>query len=142
MTFASENPFGANDAWSIGYYVYSTVAIADRHSVLMDADKTHSFDLKMASSRSAGYHVGTGSGDVLTFNYTFAKDTWYHVMWTQSKSEGLTMYVNGNKVDTNTWTKTGLTHAPLDIVGGTGFEGYIDELKVYNRVLTADEVKV
>ncbi|MEE0830853.1 MAG: Ig-like domain-containing protein, partial [Longicatena sp.] len=142
MTFASANPFSATDSWSIGYYVYSTVDLTGRHSVLMNSSKTHSFDLKMAADRKSGYHVGTGSGDVLTFEHAFEKGVWYHVMWTQSKAEGLSMYVNGVKNQTNTWTKTGTAYAPIDIIGGTGFVGYIDEIKVYNRVLTADEVKV
>ena len=40
----------------------------------------------------------------------------------------------------NTWTKTNKTILPLDIIGGTGFTGYIDEIKVYNRVLNNSEI--
>ena len=51
------------------------------------------------------------------------------------------MYVNGNLTETNSWTKTNRALAPIDIVGGTGFDGLIDELKVYNRVLNAAEIQ-
>ena len=50
------------------------------------------------------------------------------------------MYVNGTLVNTNAWTKTNKTLLPLDIIGGTGFTGYIDEIKVYNRVLNTSEI--
>ena len=41
------------------------------------------------------------------------------------------MYVNGKLVKNNAWTKTNKTLAPIDIIGGTGFTGLIDEVKVY-----------
>ena len=140
VTFNSDSGIGENDSWSISYWVKSTAPITDRISILMDANKDYSFDLKLASNRSAGYHVGKNSGDVLTFTYNFNQNEWYNVTWTQSKSTGLSMYVNGNLVNTNAWTKTNKALLPLDIIGGTGFTGYIDEIKVYNRVLNASEV--
>lgn len=140
VTFNSNSGVGENDPWSISYWVKSTAPITDRISVLMDANKDYSFDLKLASNRSAGYHVGKNSGDVLTFTYIFNQNEWYNVTWTQSKSDGLSMYVNGTLVNTNAWTKTNKAILPLDIIGGTGFTGYIDEIKVYNRVLNSSEV--
>lgn len=50
------------------------------------------------------------------------------------------MYVNGRLVKNNVWTKTHKTLAPIDIIGSTGFIGLIDEVKVYNRVLTEAEI--
>lgn len=140
VTFDSNSGVDENDSWSISYWVKSTAPITDRISVLMDANKDYSFDLKLASNRSAGYHVGKNSGDVLTFTYNFNQNEWYNVTWTQSKSDGLSMYVNGTLINTNAWTKTNKALLPLDIIGGTGFTGYIDEIKVYNRVLSASEV--
>ena len=140
VTFNSGSGVGENDSWSISYWVKSTAPITDRISVLMDSNKDYSFDLKLASDRSAGYHVGKNSGDVLTFTYDFNQNEWYNITWTQSKSDGLSMYVNGTLVNTNAWTKTNKTLLPLDIIGGTGFTGYIDEIKVYNRVLNTSEI--
>ena len=140
VTLGGTSGIGENDPWTVSYWVKSTAPLTDRFSVLMDLGKDFSFDLKMASDRDAGFHVGKNSGDVLTFKYPFAPNTWYHVTWTQSKQAGLSMYVNGKLVETNAWTKTGTTRIPLDIIGGTGFTGLIDEVKVYNRVLNAGEV--
>ena len=140
VTLPSNLGLGENDAWTISYWVKSDGALADRVSVLMDAGKDFSFDLKMASTRGAGMHVGKGAGDVLTFKHDFEAGEWYHVAWTQSKQAGLSNYVNGKLVETNAWTKSHRVLAPLGIVGGTGFDGLIDELKVYNRVLTQQEI--
>ncbi|KAB5608173.1 glycoside hydrolase domain-containing protein [Bifidobacterium jacchi] len=131
---------GLKTDWSVGYWVRAD-KIADRVSVTMDSEKKYSGDLKMAADRQSGFHVGTNAGDVLTFRYDFKPDTWYYITWTQQKSTGLTMYVNGVKVDANAWTKNKDIPAPADVIGGTGFTGLIDEVKIYNRTLTADEVK-
>lgn len=135
-----EGTAAVGDAWTVGYWVYAT-ASGTRSSVLMSSDKNYSFDTRLASDRTqTGVHVGTGSGDVLTFRYDFPANTWMHVAWTQDKTKGLSMYVNGRLVETNAWTTTHDFVCPLDIIGGTGFTGKIDELKIYNRVLTNEEI--
>lgn len=129
-----------NDAWTVSYWVYSK-ALSERSSVLMSNDGKYSFDAAISSSNlKSGVHVGTGSGDVLTFQYTLPAETWAHMTWTQDKTNGLSLYVNGTFVQTNTWTKTNNFPCPADLFGGSGFEGKIDELKIYNRVLTENEI--
>ena len=131
----------SDNAWTVSYWVYSK-AVSDRSSVLMSSDQKYSFDVGISdSNRKAGVHVGTGTGDILTFNYTLPAETWVHMAWTQDKTNGLSLYVNGTLVQTNAWTKTNAFPCPADIIGGSGFEGKVDELKIYKRVLTANEIQ-
>ncbi|MGJ9452494.1 LamG-like jellyroll fold domain-containing protein [Actinotignum sp. GS-2025c] len=141
LSFSQPISISEKDPWSVSYWVRSDAEPRERTSVLMDNKKDFSFDLKLAAGRQAGFHVGKGRGDVLTFKYDFAGDTWYHVAWTQSKTAGMTMYVNGQAVDKNSWTKNHRVLIPADVIGGTGFTGAIDELAVYNSELSAAEVK-
>ena len=109
-----------NDAWTVSYWVYSK-ALSERSSVLMSSDGKYSFDAAISSSNlKSGVHVGTGSGDVLTFQYTLPAETWVHMTWTQDKTNGLSLYVNGTFVQTNTWTKTNNFPCPADLFGGSG----------------------
>lgn len=140
IVVSGTSKIGENDPWTVTYWVKSTADLVNRASVMMDTAKDFSFDLKMASNRDAGFHVGKRDGDVLTYQYNFQPNVWYNVTWTQSKQDGLSMYVNGRLVKNNVWTKTHKTLAPIDIIGGTGFTGLIDEVKVYNRVLTEAEI--
>ena len=126
--------------WTIGYWVKTTSDFDKEISVLEDAAKEYSFSLKMASDRASGFRVGDGSGDVLTFSYDYQKDTWYHITWVQDKDTGLSLYVNGTLVTSNTWPVNNTVKAPIDVIGGTGFTGLIDEVKIYNAPLTAAEV--
>ncbi|WP_294167267.1 glycoside hydrolase domain-containing protein [uncultured Clostridium sp.] len=141
ITLSGSSGIGENSSWTVSYWVKSSNAITDRTSVMMDSNKDFSFDLKMSTTNSAGFHVGKTAGSILTFNYTFQPNIWYNVAWTQSKTNGLSMYVNGSLVATNLWTKTNRILAPIDIIGGTGFAGLVDEVKVYNRELTLSEIK-
>lgn len=134
------NALVTEDAWTVSYWIYSK-ALSERSSVLMSSDGKYSFDAAISSSNlKTGVHVGTGSGDVLTFQYTLPAETWVHMTWTQDKTNGLSLYVNGTVVQTNAWTKTNAFPCPADLFGGSGFEGKIDELKIYNRVLTENEI--
>ena len=142
VTLTGDSGLTDTSDWTVSYWVKSDKDLTDRSSVMMDSAKDFSFDLKMAANQSSGFHVNKTAGGILTFGYTFKKDTWYHVTWTQSKTgSGLVMYVNGVKVKDNAWTKTNTTKAPVDIIGGTGFTGLIDEVKIYNRVLSEGEIK-
>ncbi|MDY5271576.1 glycoside hydrolase domain-containing protein [Tractidigestivibacter sp.] len=141
VALPGESGLTGNGPWTIGYWVKSEADLTGRSSVMMDKTRSYSLDLKMASNRMGGFHVGKGGGDVLTFKYPFEADTWYHVTWTQDPAAGLTMYVDGNRVDTNAWTASHNISAPADLIGGDGFTGLVDEVKIYPRVLSDAEVK-
>ena len=127
--------------WSVAYWVKTTADFTDEISVLEDADQLYSLSMKLASNREqGGFRVGNNSGDVLTYKYTFSPDTWYHIAWVQDKDVGLSMYVNGTLVERNTWPVSNTVKSPIDVIGGTGFTGLIDEVKIYNAPLTEAEI--
>lgn len=129
------------NSWTVGYWVYCE-ASEERSSVLMSADGKYSFDTHISrTNQKAGVHVGTGTGEILTFQYEIPEYTWVHMTWTQDKINGLSLYVNGSLVQTNNWTATHDFPCPADLIGGTGFEGKIDELKIYDRVLSRKEIQ-
>ena len=127
--------------WTVTYWVNTTATFDKEISVLEDADRKYSLSLKMASDRDAGFRVGDGGGDVLTYQYSFQKDTWYHIAWVRDYDQGLKLYVNGTFVKDNTWTANRATvMSPIDVIGGTGFTGLTDEVKIYNAPLTEAEI--
>ena len=90
------------------------------------------------------YYGGSGYSGVANTS-VISNDTWYHVATTQSGSDKV-LYLNG-VVQTGTYAATtGLT-ANVTVVGGKandgsdGMKGDIDEVAIWNAVLTADEIK-
>jgi hypothetical protein len=84
---------------------------------------------------------------------SLAPDQWYHVMATYDGSReasGVKVYVNGRleklKVNLDELNQTFQTKEPLRIGAGGGpasrFHGSIGDVRVYNRVLSADEAEV
>ncbi len=80
-------------------------------------------------------------------SYKITPDTWYHVAITMN-SEEIKFYINGNLVGTHaSWfghsgngyqnLLVGTTRIP----NGRYLDGGVDDLRIYNRVLTSEEIK-
>ncbi|PIU44138.1 MAG: hypothetical protein COS96_00655, partial [Candidatus Nealsonbacteria bacterium CG07_land_8_20_14_0_80_39_13] len=87
--------------------------------------------------------AGAGSVTYVNGIYEFTDTSqWYYIAVTMDSSNILTIYVNGNY--DNSGSKTPGTPGTLSIgratVGGGYFNGLIDEVRIYNRALTAGEV--
>jgi len=94
--------------------------------------------------------LNNGEG-FLDSDYSFEMDEWYHVAGSWSE-EGMSLYVNGELVDSTSDT------AVADVTDGDvqvgaqlkesynstyknfGFDGRIDEVGIYDRALTKDEI--
>lgn len=134
--------------WTVSYHFKLEQMPTTRTLIMANKNLTQGAAVRLdaqANRNAPGYRVGSRSGDVLTYNkYSYRPNQWYHVVWTQDREKGLTKYVNGQKVETNTWptrSRGNTIEAPIELIG-KGFEGYIDEVKIYNRVLTDAERKV
>jgi hypothetical protein len=81
-----------------------------------------------------------------------SQDKWSHVVGTFDKNGGLNnmkLYINGVLIETSTWGFFDPTNEKLYIGGNPGtrdvsapneFDGIIDEIRIYNRVLDANEI--
>lgn len=112
---------------------------------------------KGASSGFSGYNLysyGTGlrwyARDSTTtknasYTYNFFNDTWNHIVGVFVQSGNIYMYVNGTAVDTADMSTLGSIASIRDLSlsnGGVAYSGNmaIDELKIYNKELSASEI--
>lgn len=87
-------------------------------------------------------NAGTGCAGPNGENTLFDLNKWYHVAGTK-KDGTLTFYVDGKKIQTNPVPAAHENTAGILYIGKTGYRAatfYIDELYVYNRALTIDEI--
>jgi hypothetical protein len=90
-------------------------------------------------------HVYSGGDAALASANAIALSKWTHVATTWDGST-LRMYVNGTQVASSALSGTATTSSRPLRIGGNNvwtewFNGLIDEVRVYNRALSPDEVK-
>jgi hypothetical protein len=110
-----------------------------------------------------GNHAGSfywsvlngGTRQISTFpsGTTFSTGTWYHVVGTYNSSTGDSkIYVNGVEKGSGSFTSGAISYTTANTdnkiscfnsgrFSGEGMRGALDHVKIFNRALTADEVK-
>jgi hypothetical protein len=87
----------------------------------------------------AGKIAGNISG---VEGFVVTPGVWYHVVGTKTDSGSHSLYVNGNLVSTSARTSAVASGESL-YLGGTGLssiDGSIDDVRIYNRALSANEI--
>lgn len=97
------------------------------------------------------YYKDTNENDFdPSFSYNFNIDEFYHIGFLFNDGE-LTLYVNGNYVNKITKNSNGMNSVQTKMIFGKNgdgayssgwlFDGIIDDIRLYNRVLSESEVK-
>lgn len=145
--------FERTDKFSYGAWI--NVENKDAATVISrmdDAAAHRGFDLLLVGGKLTAHLVHRWPDDAL---HVVAKaevpiNQWKHVFATydgSSKGEGLRLYVDGRRQDleitNNHLTETTITAKPLRIgrrTDGAPFKGLIDDVRIYDRELSAEEV--
>lgn len=115
---------------------------------------TGNYDRQIYMSNSGQLYFGVNSNGVVAVNTTatFNDGNWHHVAASLGL-DSLKLYVDGNLVATNTTRTTGQSFAGFWIVGGgstggfpntpnfNGFNGSLDDVHIYSRVLADAEIR-
>ncbi len=144
--------FERSDAFSYGAWVNAqpgnSGAVISR---MNDAEKHRGFDLYVAGDRAIAHIIHSWSGNAIKVETkdTLKLNEWQHLLITydgSSKASGVTIYINGKAsppvVRNDNLTDTIKTTVTLQVgrrTPGAPFNGLVDEVRVYNRVLSASE---
>jgi len=90
---------------------------------------------------------GTG-GSIITYSSSVADSSWHHVVLTQSAANNRKLYLDGVEVENDTTSRNVLSVSSSSIGAANSnggyaqfFDGKIDNMKLYNRALSAGEVQ-
>ena len=96
---------------------------------------------------------GAGTNNQVDFTTSLSEDTWYHIVFTRDVSEKtVKCYIDGSLHGSDTYSNNPTTTTstlPLrtggnDFSGAAAadghFNGLLDEMSIWNRILTADEI--
>lgn len=110
-----------------------------------------SLEFNSTAGRFSLGQVGAGSGTVRVLNSTtLKKDVWYHVVAVRTFVNTLnwptTMYLNGVADGSGTIQRAGYANQIIAIgkygqINNNYFQGAIDDIRIYNRALSANEIR-
>ena len=92
------------------------------------------------------YHNNYGSADFFSGSFTFSADVWTHIAFSYNSTSNVhTMYINGSSAGTVTKEialQSNNTGGCIgaDQLGGSKFKGEIDQVRVFNKTISASEV--
>ena len=147
-----ENDFLSNE-WSLCAWVKSASWASANDIILCkntSASDNCQFYFSIINGAKLNFAVNAGSSG-LTFNYTFATNTWYHVAATYDGTK-YALYVNGEQKKTgalSTTLKTGMNNLGINCrstnAAGTSQTGdggkKLNDVRIYDHCLSAAEVK-
>ena len=146
--------FDQTDKFSFGAWV--KVENKDAATIISrmdDAADYRGFDLQLDRGKMTAHFISKWPDDCLQVitKVDVSVNEWKHVFVTydgSSKAEGLKLYVDGKQQEVeikyNNLKSTTVTSKTLRVgrrTDGAAFKGLIDEVRVYDRELTADEVR-
>jgi len=106
-----------------------------------------SFELLYSPSVSAGLYVWDSSTTETSSRVTITVNTWYHCVAMRTGNAGtLSLYVNGQLAASTTagtlpvGTILNIGVSTMASLSARSFAGYIDDFRIYNRVLSPSEI--
>ena len=103
-------------------------------------------DLQVETDNRIKFFIGTGTPNVAISNTVVVTNTWYHIAVTYQASNNIKIYVNGVLEKTTSINIARNANPNNFTIGQSGFwpgrffNGIIDEVKVFNRALSAQEI--
>jgi uncharacterized protein (TIGR02145 family) len=157
--------FDSNNSWSVNLWFNSSIpydtytpGMGDTQKALFycDGENVQPFKRTTITADQRGIlfsrMLGSGNGGNITAAYSFVQDTWYHLSLNFNGSDA-TVYINGSLVNITLSGDLGQDIGDEDAnttqitIGGNRqdnvvqWNGLIDQVYLYNRVLTPFEVQ-
>ena len=104
-------------------------------------------DLQTETDNKIRFYIGPGAPNVAISNTAVETNKWYHIAGTYQANENIKIYVNGVLEKTTLIDITRNANSNNFCIGqsaiwpGRFFNGIIDEVKIYNRPLSAEEIE-
>ncbi len=143
VQIADESAFDLTGEITIAYWVNIRSVTTDWMPFITKGDT--SWRLSTANNREARLHLGAG-GAIVSTDKPVGLGEWHHVAATCGGNT-MRIYVDGNLAATGTYAGGIAPNNSPVMIGANAevmdrfFDGLIDEVRVYNRVLNVDEIE-
>ncbi|KON88126.1 hypothetical protein AF332_15800 [Sporosarcina globispora] len=132
---------------SVSFWFKTSQPATSTTSIFRNSNRFTALQLAGGQARAAYWTNGSSGYKALYFPWTYNDNNWHHYAATYDLAKGLKIYVDGNLVASKATDVGPLSTVTDKIVLGateTGVEGYnglLDDVRVYDLPLTQDEVR-
>jgi hypothetical protein len=134
--------FSPTSPITIDLWAYRTASDSTMH-LIAKRDYCGSINFQIAFDQNTGLHFVGNSGGVVT-NADLPLNTWTHLAGTFDGANTFKFYINGLLAGTGSGTLGPVNdfHLTIGKAGSCGylFKGIIDEVEIFNRALSAEEI--
>ena len=122
------------------------VKMNDKSQGVSIISKYLDFEINQTSSLSwsATVYDGAGASTSVTAPNGYENNVWHHIVLTADADNNIELYIDGTSRDTDTYTNWYGVSSPIEVgrsPSGSGyFNGSVDEVLIFERILTADEI--
>ncbi|MBL7742201.1 MAG: LamG domain-containing protein [Chitinophagaceae bacterium] len=152
---------GLGLSFPFSYSFWMNAADPSAIAALFQSDRTTGayygswLQLSVASANKLAFSFGDGTGssggsrNSLLSSVALSANQWYHIVINVRGANDMDLYINGAKDNSASYdgSATSIAYSspnPSSVIGSAfenqNFNGRIDDLRIYNRVLTATEV--
>ena len=135
------------EQFSVSFWYRRDGSITNLDGIISkDQSSPFAYSLRFDGSAQLQYII---NNNAMTSSFIPSLDTWYHIVSSFDSSIGRNLYVNGNLIMSDSYTTLvtsngdsmylGFDHT---IANSRYAEMSLDDLRVYNKVLTAEEIRL
>ena len=146
---AAQTDITTGDTFSVSLWLNADdIADSTQHTVFRMASGSSAVYIRTRDSKiTAGNYKDASNYLLRNSNSTLSNSTWYHVVAVFSGAGGVTLYIDGTEQTTST-TSLGTTttsYGSTFYIGSTEvpslyYDGQLDEIGIWSKALTAEEV--
>ncbi len=137
---------------TVSAWIYDSNDGQQRHSINKDNTSQRNWIIRRQTDTTGNYHMWNSGGTLRQFvpANSWKINEWFHVVFTAAVSGStinLEVFINGVSVGTDSFAGTALQtgtsrmHMGIDAPGGSEKRQRLDDVRVYNRAVSAAEAK-
>lgn len=133
---------GANDL-TVSFWMNPDTLAAE---TILGTTSTYTREVQIQDSDTLEMNLGEGSvHNYFDISSPFQTNQWQHVVVTKNTAGDVRVYLNGQDVTVGTPTISNTVDFSWNLIGSEKlnvyFDGELDEIRIYDRVLTAEQVE-
>lgn len=143
LTLANTASIDFGDEMTVAAWIQPEVFDAGitEPEIISNLFEGNGFDFKLSSNSITEKGLKAEVfGSTFAIQGNIGLNQWYHVAFTYKRNDAILLYINGIESGFSNVGDAGILPSTRELVVGSGMDGLLDDLKIFNRALTPEEI--